>query len=329
LFPNGIVEKINQFQADIINLHWVGNEMLRIEDFKKIQTPIVWTLHDMWPFSGAEHYITEGPKRYIGGYDIEERAPCDSGPDIDRWVWKRKCKHWKYINFTLVCPSQWIAEEAGKSFLFKNKRIEVIPNGIDVSKIKPIKKKIARELLSLPQDKKLILFGAMGSTSDRRKGFRLLEKTMLGISEHELGKNVSLIIFGNSDYMGSSLFGINAHYLGKINHDIVLMLAYSASDLYVIPSVIDNLPNTIMEAMACGIPAVGFNVGGIPEIINNGQTGILTQPYDTEEMAKNILRVFECGEKEKMGEKARREAEDKYSDIVIAKKYLNLYEEVV
>lgn len=330
-FPNDIVEKINQFKVDIINLHWIGQEMIKIEDLKKIGRPIVWTLHDMWPFSGAEHYnIDEEPKRYIRGYDLEKRSPRDSGLDIDRWVWRRKRKNWKNINFTIVCPSRWLAEEARKSLLFRNERIEVIPNAIDVSKIRPIERKIARGLLSLPEDKKLVLFGAMDATSDPRKGFKLLESALNRIAEQGLGENINLMIFGSSEPEKAADFGINAQYLGKVGNDIVLMLSYSAADVFVIPSVMENLPNTIMEAMACGLPAVGFDVGGIPEMIDDGRTGFLTRAYDTEEMSNNIMRVVENEEgRKKMGENARKQAEKEYSDLVIAKKYLKLYEEVV
>ena len=168
LLPDPIASKVAQHNPDIINLHWVCNGFLKIETLAKFTQPLVWTLHDMWPFTGGCHYSQECD-RYTDSCGACPILHSDRNRDLSRWIWQRKAKAWKDLNLTIVTPSSWLAKCVSSSSLFKNLRVEVIPNGLDTRKYKPVQRQIARELLNLPQDKYLVLFGAMYASTARRK----------------------------------------------------------------------------------------------------------------------------------------------------------------
>ncbi len=330
LFCDDIVNKINEHPAELVHLHWVGNEMLSVAALKKIRKPIVWTLHDMWAFSGAEHYATNGESRYVDGYTARNRHPMDRGLDIDRWVWKRKVKQWQGIEFTIITPSAWLAEEARKSWIFRRSRVETIPNGIDTARMKPVSKEFARDVLCLPLDKELVLFGAMDATSDLRKGFQYLKACMGRLAEQGYGERIEFVVFGSSGPGQLPDLPFKTHYLGRLSGEHILSLLYSAVDLFVMASVIENLPNAVMEAMACATPCVGFEVGGVPEMIEHLKTGFVVRPYDIDGFAYGILWLLEDRDrKRKLGANARKKAEAEYRDTVVATRHLNLYEEVL
>ena len=167
-------------EADLINLHWINAGFLSLKGIKKLNQldkPIVWTLHDMWPFTGGCHY---------SGGCIKYENKCGQCPilnsstdkDLTRRIWEKKKKYYKKLNLTIVTCSNWLAQCAKDSSLFNDLRIEVIPNSVDMNVFKPIKKEIARDILNLPKNKYLILFGAMSATSDKRKGFYYLNEAL-------------------------------------------------------------------------------------------------------------------------------------------------------
>jgi glycosyltransferase involved in cell wall biosynthesis len=206
----------------------------------------------------------------------------------------------------------------------------VIPNGLDLQKYKPIERSLARKLLDLPQDKQLILFGAMKSTSDRRKGFHLLLPALQKLSQSEWQKRLELVVFGASEPLEPPDFGFKANYIGKLGDDISLSLLYAAADVFVAPSVQDNLPNTVMEALACGTPCVAFKIGGMPDMIEHEQNGYLAQPYEVEDLARGIAWVLEDRERyEKLCDRAREKAEEEFTLELQAQRYLSLYKELI
>ncbi|MBD2180974.1 glycosyltransferase family 4 protein [Aerosakkonema funiforme] len=329
--PDSIASKIAKIQPDIINLHWVCAGYLRIESLAKIaklNKPIVWTLHDMWAFTGGCHY-SQGCDRYINSCGACPHLHSSKNKDLSRWIWQRKAKSWQNINITIVTPSKWLAKCAKASSLFKEQRIEVIPNGIDTKIYRPIDKKQARELLQLPQDKHLILFGATAATSDRRKGFHLLQPALESLSKTAWKEKTELVVFGASESGDDTELGFKCNYLGQIGDDLSLALIYSAADVFVASSVEDNLPNTIVEAIACGTPSVAFNIGGIPDIIEHQQNGYLAEPYQTEDLAKGIAWVLENPERhKKLSYRARAKAEQEFTQEIQAHRYTSLYSEI-
>jgi glycosyltransferase involved in cell wall biosynthesis len=328
-FPDAISSQIAQIAPDIINLHWISDGYIQIETLAKLNKPIVWTLHDMWPFTGGCHYSQECD-RYTKSCGACPQLGSTRDGDLSRWVWRRKARAWNNLNLTIVTPSNWLATCARSSSLFEGLRIEVIPNGLDLQKYKPIERSLARKLLDFPQDKQLILFGAMKSTSDRRKGFHLLLPALQKLSQSEWQKRLELVVFGASEPLEPPDFGFKANYIGKLSDDISLSLLYAAADVFVAPSVQDNLPNTVMEALACGTPCVAFKIGGMPDMIEHEQNGYLAQPYEVEDLARGIAWVLEDRERyEKLCDRAREKAEEEFTLELQAQRYLSLYKELI
>lgn len=327
-FPDVVASRATQINPDIINLHWVCNGFLRIETLAKFQKPLVWTLHDMWTFTGGCVY-TQECENYKQSCGNCPQLGSDRQNDLSNWVWQRKEKAWKNLNLTIVTPSHWLAKCAASSSLLKDTRIEVIPNGLDTDKYKPIAKSVARSILGLSEDKQLILFGAMNATGDSRKGFNFLQSALQNLSQSGWGENVELVIFGSSKPSNHIEFGFNSHYLGKLSDDISLALVYSAADVFVAPSMQDNLPNTVMEALACGTPCVAFDIGGMPDMIDHHQNGYLVTPFEIDDLVQGIIWVLEDQERhQKLQHHARDKSLREFANEVQARRYLSLYEDI-
>jgi glycosyltransferase involved in cell wall biosynthesis len=327
--PDGIVPKIPQLEPDVINLHWIGEAFVQAETIAKFDKPLVWTLHDMWAFTGGCHY-NQDCDRYTASCGACPQLGSSKDWDLSRWVWQRKSRAWKDLNLTIVSPSLWLAECARTSSLFKDVRVEVIPYGLDTEKYKPLNRQVARELLHLPQDKQLVLFGALKATSDQRKGFHLLQPALQDLSQSEWQDRLELVIFGSSAPEKPPDLGFKTHYLGTLSDDLSLALVYSAADVFVLPSTQDNLPNTVLEAIACGTPCVAFNIGGMPDMIEHQKNGYLAQPYKIEDLAQGIAWVLENKERHrKLGDRAREKAEQEFTLEIQARRYLSLFTEIL
>lgn len=327
--PDKVISQVTKIQPNIINLHWIFGSFLQIETISKLRYPLVWTLHDMCAFTGGCHYSCEC-QGYIKSCGTCPILGSSKNLDLSRWIWKRKAKAWENLNLTIVSPSSWLAKCASSSSLFKNLRIEKIPYGINTNKFKKINSNIARDILHLPQDKKLILFGSLKATSDKRKGFHLLQSAFQELSKTGLNYNCELVIFGSSESENSPKFGFKTHYLGSFNDDLSLALVYSAADVFVLPSLEDNLPNTVLEAIASGIPCVAFNIGGMPDMIEHQKNGYLAQPYEIEDLATGIAWVLESKERhQKLSYNAREKAEHEFALEIQAQRYISLYDEVI
>ncbi len=325
---DAVPAKVAQIQPDIINLHWINFGYLKIESISRLGKPIVWTLHDMWAFTGGCHYSFDC-ERYTNSCGACPQLQSNRNKDLSHWVWQRKQKAWRNLNLTIVTPSDWLAKCARSSSLLKNKRIEVIPNGIDTDKYKPIDKFVARNILELPKDKRLILFGAVNANSDRRKGFDLLEAALQNLSQTDWADNTELIIFGASESRNSPKLTCKTHYLGKLNDDVSLALVYAAADVFVAPSIQENLANTVMESLSCGTPCVVFDIGGMPDMVENLKNGYLAKPFEVEDLAKGIAWVLEDEERlKKLREQARKKVEQTFTLELQAQKYISLYRDI-
>lgn len=327
--PDQAVGQVKQIQPDVINLHWINEAFIQIETLAKFNCPLVWTLHDMWAFTGGCHYDGE-----CAGY---EKA-CGSCPqlgskkdwDLSRWIWQRKAKSWRTLNLTIVTLSSWLADCARSSTLFHESRIELIPNGIDTQIYKPINQQFARQLLNLPLDKPLILFGSLNATSDRRKGFHWLQPALQQLSQSVGCDRFELAIFGATQPQNSPDLGFKTHYLGNFNDDLSLAIAYSAADVFVLPSVQENLANTILEAMACGVPCVTFQIGGMPDMIEHQINGYLAHPYKIEDLAQGIHWVLDQAERlDKLKWAARTRVEQNFSLDLQSDRYTKLFNELL
>lgn len=327
--PDRVIPKVAQINPDIINLHWISGGFMQIETFAKLKRPLVWTLHDMWGFTGGCH-VTGECDRYKVSCGACPQLNSGNEWDLSRWVWQRKVKAWKNLNLTLVSPSSWLAECARSSSLFQNLRIEVIPHGLDTQKYRPINQHFAREALNLPQDKKLILFGAIEATSDRNKGFHLLQPALQELSKSGWKDDLEVVIFGASQPENPPDLGFKTHYLGHLHDAISLATVYSAADVMLVPSLQESFGQTASESFACGTPVVAFNATGLKDIVDHQQNGYLAKPYEVEDFAKGITWVLENEQRlQKLSFYAREKAEQEFTLELQARRYSALFEEIL
>lgn len=260
----------------------------------------------------ARNYIAIAKKTYRVGYG------------------ERKAQAWKDIDLTIVTPSQWLADTVGKSSLLGDRSIQVIPNGIDTQIYRPVDPRIARDLLHLPQDKHLILFGAMRATSDPRKGWQFLHPTLQFLKQTHWQDRLELAIFGASEPEHPVDFGFPCHYLGQLHDQVSLALMYAAVDLLLVPSIQDNLPNTVMEAISCGTPCVSFNIGGIPDMIQHQQQGYLAAPFDCQDLANGIDWVLSDADRyHNLRLASRAKAEQEFTQSLQAHRYQQLFHQIL
>ena len=326
MIPSNWPSFLNQTDADIIHLHWPMDGMMSVKDISKIKKPVVWTLHDMWAFCGAEHYSTD--KRYKTGYLRGKRPDHESGLDLNRWTWKRKMRHWKN-SIHIVAPSQWMADCAKESKLMKEWPVHVIPNPIDTDFWKPLDKRVSREMLNLPQNKKLILFGSFGGTEDKRKGFDLLQNALTALKMDSSKLALVVLGAGGTEKDDRSL-KYETHYLGHFYDDLSLKIAYNAVDLLLLPSRQDNLPNMAVEAISCGVPVAAFNICGIPDIIDHQVNGWLAPPFDSGELARGIEWILQDDHAErKLSAQARKQALKNFSYTMVSEQFYGLYSNIL
>lgn len=308
-------------EADLINLHWVANFLDYESFFIKNTKPVVWTLHDMNPFSGGEHYEEE----FLGiddfGYPITRNLTEEELKIANANILVKLEALSKVNNLTIVSPSKWLADEARKREVFKDRPIYCIPNGINSEIYKPRDKNYSREILNIPKDKKVILFVA-DSISNNRKGFIFLKKAF----EQMEDSNMVLCAIGGKNGELQSIGNINE--LGTIYDERLMSIAYSAADVFVIPSLMDNLPNTVLESLMCGTPVIGFPVGGITDMIQDGINGFITKEISVDSLVLTInkfLNNTNCFDNTEI----RKNALKKYDQKIQAKKYIELFDSVL
>ena len=320
-------------QADIIHIHWINQGMLSLNDIRKILLSgkqVVWTMHDMWPCTGICHHA-----RTCNNY-FEECHHCpyliDGGgkKDISNKIFRKKAEIYGLAPIYFVACSQWLRERASHSALLKGQQITNIPNPINVNLFKPRDKQEAREKCNLPADKKLILFGSAKIT-DKRKGIDYFIEScnLLAQKYPELKEQMGVVVYGRNSEQLVPLVPFQVYAENYIRDEKELVNIYNAVDIYVTPSLEENLPNTIMEAMACGVPCVGFNVGGIPEMIDHLHNGYVANYQSAEDLANGIEWVLSEGEYQHLSEEASRKVVGNYAEPVIAKKYIDLYNKLL
>jgi glycosyltransferase involved in cell wall biosynthesis len=324
ILPSKWVKKINQSDFDVVNLHWVQGEMLSIKDISLIKKPVVWTLHDMWAFCGAEHYSIG--TRWKDGYKKNNRPSTESGLDLNKIIWCRKKTFWQK-QVQIVTPSNWLKQCVASSDLMRYWPVATIPNTIGVN-WSTIDKQNSRVALNLPLNKKIILFGAIGGVNDSRKGYKLLEEALKTFKAQYNLNDIEIVIFGQSKPRKQLDLPFIINYLGKLHDELSLKMAYSAADLVVIPSMQDNLPNVGVEASMTGTPLVSFNIGGMPDIVRHKHTGYLAKAFDSKALSTGLMWVLKNLIDEKTKENILIDANNKFNYKKVVNKYVELYNDI-
>ncbi len=316
-------------EADIIHLEWINQGMLSLKGIRKILNsgkPVVWTMHDMWPATSICHYTRNCNSYQSICHNCNLLPNGGSRKDIAYKVWKAKKNALANHTIHFVTCSQWLQRQANTSALLDHQPITTIPNPINVHVFKPTNKNRARMRIGLPTDKRIILFVSQRVT-DERKGMKFFVeaiKTMVKADNSIADNTVVTILGGHSEELDGKL-PIKTYPLGYISDDHKIVDVYNCADVFVLPSLEDNLPNTIMEAMACGVPCVGFNVGGIPEMIDHKATGYVAKERDSEDLAYGIKWVLNDERNKTLSMNAVDKVQRTYSERAVAMKYIDVY----
>ena len=315
------ITKLPEFQeADVIHLHWVNQGMLSLKGIQKILQsgkPVVWTMHDIWPATALCH-VTLGCQHFTSQCGNCRLLPGGgSSHDYSTTIWQRKQRMLADENIYFVACSHWLESEAKRSALLKGQKITSIPNPIDTRIYKRGNKQEARQRLGLPLDKKLILFASQRVTNVNKGMDYLIE----ACRQLQISDAAVVILGGHAEEVVSQL-SLEAYPLGYVNDEQRIVDVYHAADVFVLPSLSENLPNTIMEAMACGVPCVGFKVGGIPEEIDHRRNGYVAEYRSAEDLARGICWILTEAE---LSKNAVQKVVQNYSQQSVALKYLDVY----
>ncbi|MCH5174828.1 MAG: glycosyltransferase family 4 protein [Prevotellaceae bacterium] len=324
------VTKLSEFQrADVVHLHWVNQGFLSLSVINKILhsgKKVVVTMHDQWYFTGVCHYSGECEKYMDLCHDCKLMRGRLLG-DMAKKVFLQKQRIYKDSRITFVGCSRWMAGMAERSRLATGQRVVSIPNAIDTKVFCPTDKMLARQTLQLPTDKRLLLFGCQRIT-DERKGFHFLVEALQRVKQMrpELAKDMEIVVVGGEAESVRSQVPFDIMPISYVSDTEKMVALYNAVDIYVTPSLQDNLPNTIMESMACGIPCIGFNVGGIAEMIDHKHNGYVAEHRNAQDFADGIMWTLSA-DYDALSRHARQKALETYSENIVARQYIQIYED--
>ena len=315
-------------EADIIHLHWINQGMLSLKNIRKILRsgkPVIWTMHDIWPATAICH-LTLGCRNFTTACRQCRLLPGGgSANDLASSVWTKKQRMVEDENIYYVACSRWLESEAKKSALLQGQKITSIPNPIDTHIYNRCNKQEARQRLGLPLDRKLILFASQRVTNEN-KGMSYLIHACRQLKDiPQLGV---VILGGHAEEVVGQL-PLEAYPLGYVNDERRIVDVYNAADVFVLPSLSENLPNTIMEAMACGVPCVGFKVGGIPEEIDHRKNGYVADYRSAEDLSRGIRWILTEADSEELSRNAVHKVAQNYSQQSVAMKYLDVYHQAM
>ncbi|MBM6993033.1 MAG: glycosyltransferase family 4 protein [Prevotella sp.] len=320
-------------KADVVHLAWINQGMLSLGNIRKILKsgkPVVWTMHDLWPVSGICH-LSLGCNKYKSHCSNCKYLPHNgSNHDLSYSVWEQKKKVYRINDILFVACSRWLAGEARASGLIDKQVVTDIPNPINTSTFCRKDKLAARQTLELPPDKRLILFVAQRATNEN-KGMNYLIDACRALTQHhpEMRENTGIVILGGhaEDFEGQ--FELPVYPLGYVSDERKIVDCYNAADLFVLPSLSENLPNTIMEAMACGVPCLGFKVGGIPEMIDHLKNGYVANYRDLADLERGLNWILNESDYECLSRSAMQKVLSKYSQQAVAMKYIEVYNQAM
>ncbi len=326
MIPDKIVEQIDRLNPDVVHLNWVTGGFIRIESLAQINRPLIWTFHDLWPFTGGCHnpLTCTSYKQTCGRCPILHSTREN---DLSKRVFQRKQSVYSEIrDMTITTPSRWLAQRVKESTLLGNRIVVVIPNGLDTSVFRSSGREGARKRLNLPTGKKIILFGAIRATETPLKGFGLLVQALkiLNRTDHQL------VVFGSSSAGKTGISGLDVRFFGLVNNLETLIDLYSAADVVAVPSYQEVFGQAASEALACGTPVVAFGATGLLDIVAHKHTGYLARPFDTGDLAEGIRWLIEDPVRYgRISENAAKQAREKFDIRETSIRYISLYREVI
>ncbi|SFS71631.1 glycosyltransferase [Mucilaginibacter polytrichastri] len=332
-FGRSVTEHPDVKAADIVHLHWVNHSFLNpthLAEIAKLNKPVVWTFHDSNAFTGGCHvrYTCDHYQRECGYCPLLKKSDAD---DISNKIWHQKNEAYKKLNFTIVAPSSWMLNSVLMSSLMKDKAIKQIPNTLDTGIFKPRDKKQAKAALGLPPDKFIFLSGFMPSRKDLHKGTQYLMDSLelLKANRGVSADDIELVIFGNRGTDQLPVFPFKTTFLGTIGSEAKLAECYAAADAFLIPSLEDNLPYTVMESLACGTPVVAFTTGGIPDMVKHEHNGYLAEYKSAESFTAGMEWVIAYATQAQLQKQARDTVMEYFSEQAVAKKHIKLYQQAI
>ena len=315
-------------QADVINLHWVNQGMLSLDDIRKILRsgkPVVWTMHDVWPATALCH-LTLGCNNFTTGCHDCKYLPRPAANDLSARIWRRKQDVLSQGHITFVTCSRWLEGEARSSALLSGHDVTNIPNPIDTTVFCPADQAAARRDERLPRGKRLLLFVCQRVTN-RYKGMQhLIDACRMMAREYpETIATTGVIVMGGDADAVAQQLPYEAYPIGYVTDTARIVRIYRCADVFILPSLSENLPNTIMEAMACGVPCIAFNVGGIPEEIDHRVNGYVAAYEDTADLAHGMHWLLHQADRTTLAEAAVRKVSEAYSQASVARRYADVY----
>lgn len=324
LRSSDIFGALRKIDYDVLHLHWVNNGFLPLDKLPR-NKPIVWTLHDTWPFCGVCHYFYDC-NGFMAACGTCPQLGSTSGHDLSHWVWNRKKNIYRKLDLHVVSPSKWLGEYARKSSLLGGFPLTVIPNCLDTGQFRPIQEnEVSPKWHRLLESgrKPFVLFGAVSAVTDERKGFHLLLSALRILADAGKGDLFELIVFGADKPLEGIPESIPVHNVGFISDTDELVSLYNVAQVMVVPSLTENLPCTIMESMSCGTPVVAFDIGGNGDMIDHQVNGYLARKGDSEDLARGILWCLD--HTPAYGKAARLKVLENYSLEIVGQEYADLY----
>lgn len=313
-------------EAEILHLHWAAGML----DFGRSSSAfrgktVFWTLHDMNPFTGGCHYAG-ACRRYMTGCGRCPQLGSSSDDDLSQKIFRLKEGFIRGTDLHVLAPSRWLADRARESALLEGVPVSVVPNAVPSDTFRPGQRERVRDALGIPEGDRVILFGA-DSVETVRKGYSCLLEAMRRLPREIGGGRVALATFGGGKSEPPPGFDGPFYNLGSLSGDAQVALAYSAADLFALPSLEDNLPNTVLEAMSSGVPVAAFDVGGVPDMVVPGETGFLAAPRDVDALVDAMRRALEANRDGAMSARCREKVVGEFSPEVHARRLSTLYRE--
>ena len=334
VFTVGLLHSLNlkkhESKFDVINYHWTSGGFQSINSLILLNKPVVLTLHDSWAYTGGCH-VPFDCTNFTNNCGNCPQLNSNRNNDLSNRLLLKKKKLWSKKKIVVVGGSNWIADNARKSSILKDHRIEVIHPGLDLSVFKPLDKSFCKEVIGVDKDDKVLLFGAVNATEDINKGYHLLIPALKKLKlEYPEPDKLKLIVFGSSSPSTSFDIGFDIKYMGRIYDDITLSVLYSAADVMIVPSIQESFGQTASESFACGTPVVAFDTSGLKDIVDHKINGYLAKPFDSNDLCSGILWILSIQSRLfNLGIEARKKALLKFDIKECVAQYLKIFESIL